>query len=178
MSTLIEKYERLLELRVARESLEASGVLSLDGEAGRERKRRCRALARSYPGVLRELEHLSAAAIATRLEVLGPTRPETLSGANNLGMLLQRTGRLEEAAEYLSNAAGGSAEVLGEDHFYTAIFENNYGDCLTDLGRYDEAIELITRSGAVLAATLGEDHERSTRSRARLARAEAGRSAQ
>lgn len=116
--------------------------------------------------------------LATRLEVLGPTRPETLSGANNLGMLLQRTGRLEEAAEYLSNAARGSAEVLGEDHFYTAIFENNYGDCLTDLGRYDEAIELITRSGAVLAATLGEDHERSTRSRARLARAEAGRSAQ
>ena len=67
-TSLVEKYEQLLTLRREREDLEANGIYALEGEADTRRKARCRALAASFPGALRELDHLDAEAMARRLE--------------------------------------------------------------------------------------------------------------
>lgn len=63
---LVSKYNALIALRREREALEAAGVLHLDGDAGRDRKARCRRLAAEFPGSLRELEALSAEQLEER----------------------------------------------------------------------------------------------------------------
>lgn len=67
-TSLVEKYEQLLALRREREALEANGIFSLEGEADMRRKARCRALAASFPGALRELDRLDVEAMSRRLE--------------------------------------------------------------------------------------------------------------
>ena len=95
---------------------------------------------------------------------------ETWGPRNNLAMLLQRGGRVGEAAAIYQR-------LLPADHYLTAIFRNNYGDCLADLGRSAEAREQLEASHAVLLATFGEGHPRVTKSAIRLSRTEASRDA-
>ena len=64
---LLRKYEKMLDLRRAREALEQRGILALEGEAKRQRREAQRRLARQFPGVLRELEILNSEAIESRL---------------------------------------------------------------------------------------------------------------
>lgn len=70
LGDLADKYAALVELRREREALEAQGIYSLDGDAGRQRKRRGQALARRFPGALREIEGLSAVQMQRRLDVV------------------------------------------------------------------------------------------------------------
>ena len=64
---LADKYRALLELCLERDDFEAAGVLRLDGDAQRARHARARALARRFPGCLRELDGATAAALRARL---------------------------------------------------------------------------------------------------------------
>jgi len=70
LTSLLDKYVEMARLREEREVLEARGVLRLAGEAARQRRARTRRLAQSFPGALRELERLDAAAIAARIDRL------------------------------------------------------------------------------------------------------------
>ena len=67
---LAAKYRELLDLRRRREELEGQGVLRLEGDAALARRQQLRSLSRRFPGALRELETLSASAVAARLEDL------------------------------------------------------------------------------------------------------------
>jgi hypothetical protein len=67
---LVEKYRALLELCIERDAFAAAGVLRLQGEAQRQRRARARALARRFPGCLRELDGATAVGLKARLETL------------------------------------------------------------------------------------------------------------
>lgn len=56
LAALERKYVILLRLRQEREALEARGVLRLAGDAAAQRRALAQAVAREFPGALRELE--------------------------------------------------------------------------------------------------------------------------
>ena len=68
LGELREKYRELLSMRHEREALERRGISSFTGEALRQRNARGRALARRFPGALRELDVLDSASIERRLD--------------------------------------------------------------------------------------------------------------
>ena len=73
---LISKYQVLLELRAERERLESEGVMRLAGSAAEKRQATSRSLARVYPGALKQLDQMSAALMAHRLESLEQCKAE------------------------------------------------------------------------------------------------------
>jgi hypothetical protein len=74
LAELTIKYDTLLALRVQREHLESNGVFTLSATATKARRRIAQALARQFPGALRELDGWNAAALAARLHDLADER--------------------------------------------------------------------------------------------------------
>lgn len=70
LRALVRKYRTLLKLRRQRETYEMQGIFRLQTEAMRRRRQRLRMLATLHPGVLRELEAMSASAVEKRLAVV------------------------------------------------------------------------------------------------------------
>ena len=65
-----EKYKRMLSLRLERERLEAQGVLRLEGDEARERRRASQALAKAFPGALKQLDTMDSGLMERRLDEL------------------------------------------------------------------------------------------------------------
>jgi hypothetical protein len=82
LAALIDKYQRLVALRLSREELERQGIMRLEGEAGRARHKETRALAHRFPAALRELDELDSNALQARLREV---EEEIARGASAIG---------------------------------------------------------------------------------------------
>ena len=71
--------------------------------------------------------------------MLGPEHPSTLTSVNNLGLVLQRQGKYEEAEAMHRRDLEGSEKVLGPEHPSTLTSVNNLGSVLESQGKYEEA---------------------------------------
>lgn len=98
-------------------------------------------------------------------------QPESVtlaSVSNNLGMLLIRQQRAEQAEAYLQRAVAIATRLLGADNPNTAVFENNLGWLMIQLGRLADAESALSRSHAIIEATFGAEHPRTIKSTERL----------
>lgn len=78
--------------------------------------------------------------------VPGRDHLKTLTHLNNLGMVLQDAGRLDEAMAVLEEAPAGCEARLGPDHPDTLKSVNNLAFLLVDLDRPEEAREMFEGS--------------------------------
>ena len=65
--------------------------------------------------------------------VLGEDHPETLDSLNDMGFLLQKMGKLDEALPYYQEALEGMRRVLGDDHPSTLDAIGNMGTLLRSI---------------------------------------------
>jgi len=75
--------------------------------------------------------------------VRGEDHPDTLTSLNNLGVLLQAQGKLDEAEPYLREAMEKCRRVLGPDHPNTRISTINTATLLEAQGKHAEAVRLL-----------------------------------
>ncbi|HYD01294.1 MAG TPA: tetratricopeptide repeat protein, partial [Phycisphaerales bacterium] len=94
---------------------------------------------------------------------------------NNLGALLLKAGKLEEADAVFAETIAKAADRLPSDHYYTAIFKSNRGRALSRLERFAEAEPLLLESHEVIQKQFGADHPRTHRSAWRIAEMYAAR---
>ena len=71
----------------------------------------------------------------TRLRVLGPDHPGTLTTYGGLAVLLQSMGRLEDAEPFFRRDLEGSERVLGPEHPDTLTALHNLAGVLEAQGR-------------------------------------------
>ena len=106
-------------------------------------------------GLLREA--LVAQARAA-LERLPAAERGTSRLINNLGMLLQDMGQLEEARPLYEEALQVRRETLGERHPGTLVLINNMGVLLKEMGKLEEAKPLYEEALQGCRETLGDRH--------------------
>jgi len=82
---------------------------------------------------------LQEKALATRRRILGEEHPQTISSINQMGVLLDSQGKLEEAERYYREALEKSRRVNGEDHRETLTMINNMGYLMWAEGKLDAA---------------------------------------
>ena len=105
-----------------------------------------------------EAEPLYRRALAIDEASLGPDHPSVATSLNNLGLVLQATGRLAEAEPLYRRALAIDEASLGPDHPSVATSLNNLGLVLQATGRLAEAEPLYRRALAIDEASLGPDH--------------------
>lgn len=119
-------------------------------------------------GDLDGAERLLRGLLATQERLGGPGAPDTFAPRNNLGMLLMKRGRLQEALHEFETLDAQVRVRLGEDHPFAAIFASNRGECLGKLGRFDDARRVLEGSLKRLRAKFGDAHERTLTAARRL----------
>jgi non-specific serine/threonine protein kinase/serine/threonine-protein kinase len=97
-------------------------------------------------------------ALDLRRRQLGADDPDTLSSIGNMGRLLVRMGRREEAERYYREALDGRRRVLGDDHPDTLSSINNMGYALQAMRKLEEAEPYFREALDGRRRVLGEDH--------------------
>ena len=97
-------------------------------------------------------------ALAIAREVLGPNDPWSATGLANLGGLLRRLGRFDEAIETLEKALALYVEAVGETAYIALSIRNNLALTLAEAGRLAEAEDTYRETIALRQAKLGHDH--------------------
>lgn len=115
----------------------------------------------SHQGDLEAAERVTRTALDLAESEMGKYHEQTLAAMNNLGILLKRLQRKNEAAPYYEEAAQRAHHAFGEDHPRTLLAQGNYALMLQSLDRFDEAEPLYQRVLTRTRATLGEDHPNS-----------------
>jgi tetratricopeptide (TPR) repeat protein len=72
-------------------------------------------------------------------KVLGPEHPNTLASISQLGLVLARQGKYEEAEANHQRDLAGSEKVLGPNHPDTLTSVGQLGLVLEQQGKYEEA---------------------------------------
>ena len=90
--------------------------------------------------------------------VLGEDHYITIGSINNLGVLLNAQGKLDEAVTYYREALEKFRKVHGEDHPNTIIALINLGMLLEKMDRRADAEPLLRTALEKRAKVLGEDH--------------------
>ena len=85
-------------------------------------------------------------------------KSSSLSSINNLGLLLQAQGKLEEAAPLYREALQAKRETLGDKHPSTLISVFNLSQLLERQGEEDEAKRLCREAVDGAKAVLGAAH--------------------
>ncbi|KAJ5455860.1 uncharacterized protein N7458_004124 [Penicillium daleae] len=93
-----------------------------------------------------------------REKVFGPEHPNTLNAVTDLGVLLQRKGKYEEAEPMHRRDLEGSEKALGLEHPDTFISVDNLGMLLQRMGNYEEAEPLHRRALEGREKALGFEH--------------------
>lgn len=99
-------------------------------------------------------------ALDLRRRLLGGDDPATLTSVGNLGRLLVRMGRSEEAERYYREALEGRRRVLGKDHPDTLTSINNMGYVLQARGKLREAEPFFREALEGRRSVLGADHQK------------------
>jgi serine/threonine protein kinase len=101
---------------------------------------------------------LQESALASRRRILGEEHPDTITSISNMGVLLDRQGKLAEAEPYLSEALEKRRRVLGEEHPDTLISIINMGLLLQAQGKLAEAEPICRDALEKRRRVLGEEH--------------------
>ena len=83
-----------------------------------------------------------------RRRVLGPEHPDTLASSNNLALLVQQRGRLDEAESLLRQCLEIKRRVLGSEHTETLTTMQNLAILYSQMGRNSEAEPLLVEAYA------------------------------
>ncbi len=78
-------------------------------------------------------------ALETRRRVLGNEHPSTLASINNMGSLLYKQGKYDEAEVYYTEALEGRRRVLGDKHPQTLDSINDLAELYDAWGKPEEA---------------------------------------
>lgn len=97
-------------------------------------------------------------AMMIRRRELGDDHPDTLRSIINMGYLLRRQGRLDDAEPYYREALDGFRLALGDDHPETMSAINNLGVLLRHQGKLDEAEPFYRQALEGQRRALGDDH--------------------
>ncbi len=161
-----------------------STVAELDDELGDRplvatRVRRTIAETYSELGLLEEAEHLARQAFADHEQLLGPHHRQTLRSLGELGDVLMKLDRLDEAAALHDDLYHRAVHAYGEKDFLAINSLHQLGTAMGDMSRYAEAESLLVRSYELSCEVLepGEKAHLSITSNLANLYAEMGRSA-
>lgn len=105
----------------------------------------------------------------------GKREPLLLIVRNDLGLLLSRRGKYDEAIALMRSVLADGPGLLGaEDHPLMGVYRSNYGRVLGRAGMRDKALAAFAEAQPLLDAKLGPDHDRSKRNREYAAQVRAG----
>jgi tetratricopeptide (TPR) repeat protein len=100
---------------------------------------------------------LQQQALATRRRVLGDEAPDTLASIHNMGLLLQKEGRLPEAESFDREAVQRMRRVLGGSHPSTLSAISNLAEVLGSEGKLEEEESLFREVLEKRRRILGEE---------------------
>ena len=129
------------------------------------------ALGRSYfgLGLYPKAEGDTGRARAVREKALGPDHPETLRTRNYLASVYFNAGRYAEASTLFESTLKMQEATLGPNHVDTLDSRDNVAAIHYVSGRYTEAIAMFEATFKAQAATLGPDHLSTLQNRSNLA---------
>ena len=90
--------------------------------------------------------------------MLGDGHHATLLSINNMGAILQKQDKLEEAEPYFREVMENSRRVLGDEHPHTLGSINNMGGLLNKQGKLDEAEPYLREALKGYRRVLGDEH--------------------
>jgi tetratricopeptide (TPR) repeat protein len=93
-----------------------------------------------------------------RRAAMGATHPDTIDTLGELAYALQKTGRLLEALECATLAAGSAAEAFGSNHAASIHFHVLRADLLVDVGKFAEAEPVFSENVERAVRVLGAEH--------------------
>jgi tetratricopeptide (TPR) repeat protein/predicted Ser/Thr protein kinase len=128
--------------------------------------------AASARGELEVADRHFRAALALRVEALGPDHPEVAASLHDLGANEYARGRHAEAREALTQALDLRTRVLNPDHPDLGDTEASLGAVLYATADYRAARDHYARAAAIRGAALGPDHPRVAEARMNLGHAE------
>jgi len=103
--------------------------------------------------------NINRSALKAREAVLGPEHQRTLISVSQLGSVLERQGKYDEAeAMHRRALAGREKKMLGPEHPNTLISVSQLGSVLERQGKYDEAEAMHRRALAGSEKVLGPEH--------------------
>ncbi|KAH8723293.1 hypothetical protein GQ44DRAFT_710465 [Phaeosphaeriaceae sp. PMI808] len=108
--------------------------------------------------LLGKAERLYRRALQGYEKVLGVEHPHTLTSVSNLGSVLSRQGKYEEAEAMQRRALQGREKVLGVEHPGTLTSVSNLGSVLSRQGKYEEAEAMHRRALQGYEKVLGVEH--------------------
>ena len=111
-----------------------------------------------FPATFDSQEAFLKRILESREKALGADHTDTLSSANNLGILLSDKGYYDEAEALYRRALKGIEKALGAEHPDTLMSVNNLGNLLSDKGDYDGAEALYRRALEGREKILGAEH--------------------
>ncbi|MEM9597608.1 MAG: serine/threonine-protein kinase, partial [Acidobacteriota bacterium] len=91
---------------------------------------------------------------------LGPEDPQTIQSLNDVAVLLERQGKLEEAEPLLRQVLERQRKLLGSDHDAVARTLNNLGVLLQNQGDLPAAEDAFRKAMDIKVQKLGGDHPR------------------
>jgi tetratricopeptide (TPR) repeat protein len=94
-------------------------------------------------------------ALEARCRVLGDDHPHTLGSINNMGALLSKMGKLNEAEALAEQAVSGARRSLPEGHWQMGAFLSKQGQHLAALRRYADSETALLEAHEILEASLG-----------------------
>lgn len=101
---------------------------------------------------------LLQSAYATRKRELGESHPLTLLALNDLGSVLEASGKMDEAEKCYKQAYEGRLRVLGADHPDTLVSMGNLGNFYRGMGKADLAEPLLRTALETSRRVLGNEH--------------------
>ena len=77
---------------------------------------------------------------------------------SNIGTVLEKQGRLEDAEQMYTESLQINLKVFGEDSLNVAYMQRNIADVREAQGRYDEAVKIYADVLQIQERVLGRNH--------------------
>ncbi|KAH1890714.1 hypothetical protein KXW12_005816 [Aspergillus fumigatus] len=109
-------------------------------------------------GLLKAYSFVNAQVNDSYKKVFSSKHPDTLTSISNLGIVLARQGKYEEAEAMHRQALQGYEKVLGSEHPSTLTTMHNLAFNLKQLGKVSDALSLLKKCAHLRNKVLGSDH--------------------
>jgi tetratricopeptide (TPR) repeat protein len=105
-----------------------------------------------------EAHCMFAASLACTVALRGDNHPDVANSFNNIGIVYEKKGDLENALVQHQKALEIRTRVFGSDHLDVAKSYNNIGNVYNRQGKYEEALEYYQKSSDIKIRVFGSDH--------------------